>query len=149
MEEVKYVPLVRLTMVKEKELSYMGRISNPEHAAEFARQILKEADREYFVVVSLDNKFSPVAVEIAAIGVVNEIPLIPREVFKHAVLANAKAVILFHNHPSGDCSPSEADRMSTRQMEEAGQLLGIPVEDRIIVGDGYFSFRKEGLLVYV
>lgn len=88
MEEIKYVPLVRLTMVKEKELPYREKIESPEHAADLAGQILKGADRECFVVLSLGNQNHPVAVEIAAVGAVNEIPLIPREVFKHAVLAN-------------------------------------------------------------
>lgn len=151
MKEVAYVPLVRLAMIKERELPYRvtgENIDNPEKVMELAGQILDGADREYFLVLSMNTKNVPQALETVAVGSINAAGVYPREAFKHAVLANAAAVILVHNHPSGDCTPSREDRMMTRKMEEAGQLLGIPVEDHVIIGDGYFSFREQGLLNY-
>jgi len=71
----------------------------------------------------------------------------PREVFKAALLANAAAIILTHNHPSGDPTPSADDMALTRRLAEAGTLIGVEVLDHIIVGDGrYFSFREGGRL---
>jgi DNA repair protein RadC len=71
----------------------------------------------------------------------------PREVFRAAVLESAAAVIFVHNHPSGDPTPSREDREVTRQLEQAGQLLGIPVLDHVVIGDGsYLSFVEAGLL---
>jgi DNA repair protein RadC len=68
-------------------------------------------------------------------------------VFKGAILANAASVIVVHNHPSGEALASEADYSVTSKLKEAGRILGIPIEDHVIVGaDGYFSFRQQGLL---
>ena len=151
MEGTAYVPLVRLAMIKERELPYRTagkNVDNPEKVMELAGQILKGADREYFLVLSMNTRNVPQALETVAVGSVNAAGVVPREAFKHAVLANAATVILVHNHPSGNCTPSREDRMMTKRMEEAGQLLGIPVEDHVIIGDGYFSFREQGLLKY-
>ena len=142
-----YVPLVRLVMVKEKELPYRTQeINTPENAAELARQILDGADREHLLVISGDNRGNPLAVEIAAIGSVNGAAVTPREIFKHAVLVNATYIILAHNHTSGNCTPSRDDKILTKRIAEAGDLMGIPLEDHIIIGNEYFSFRREGLL---
>ena len=70
----------------------------------------------------------------------------PRDVFRAAMLAQASSVVVFHNHPSGDPSPSVADRLVTRRLDEAGELIGIELCDHIILGEGtYFSFKEEGL----
>ena len=147
MERQNYVPLVRLTMVKEKELPYgVKRINEPELVAELAGQILKDADREYLLVISVDARSKPLAVEIVSIGTVNASLAEPREIFKHSILNNAAGIILIHNHPSGDCEPSEADRRITERIEKGGSLLGIEIFDHVIVGDGYYSFRESGEL---
>ena len=107
----KYIPLVRLSVIKEKEIPYAaGTINNPEKVAEFARNILNGADREHLLVLSIDSKCRPLAIEIVSIGTVNATMAEPRETFKHAVLAGAAGIILAHNHPSGDCTPSEEVR---------------------------------------
>ena len=141
----KYVPLVRISMVKEKKVPYTSEIINgPEKAAKLAETILKDADREYLLVISVDSKGRPLAIEIVSIGTVNATLAEPREIFKHAILANAAGIILVHNHPSGDCTPSEEDEEMTRRINESGKLLGILVRDHVIIGDGYFSFLEEG-----
>ena len=143
----KYVPLVRISMVKEKKVPYTSEVINgSEKAAKLAETILKDADREYLLVISVDSKGRPLAIEIVSIGTVNATLAEPREIFKHAILANAAGIILVHNHPSGDCIPSGEDEEMTRRISESGKLLGIPVRDHVIIGDGYFSFLEEGLL---
>lgn len=143
MKNKDYVPLVRLTMVKEKELPYGGkRINEPELVAELAGQILKDADREYLLVISVDARSKPLAVEIVSIGTVNVSLAEPREIFKHSILNNAAGIILVHNHPSGDCEPSREDRRLTKRIEKCGELLGIEMYDHVIIGDGYYSFRE-------
>lgn len=143
MERQNYVPLVRLTMVKEKELPYgVKRINEPELVAELAGQILKDADREYLLVISVDARSKPLAVEIVSIGTVNVSLAEPREIFKHSILNNAAGIILVHNHPSGDCEPSREDRRLTKRIEKCGELLGIEMYDHVIIGDGYYSFRE-------
>lgn len=140
----KYVPLVRISMVKEKEVPYAAEtISGPEKVAKLAETILKDADREYLLVISVDSKGRPLAIEIVSIGTVNATLAEPREIFKHAILAGAVGIIIVHNHISGDCTPSEEDEEMTRRISESGKLLGIPVRDHVIIGDGYFSFHEE------
>ena len=143
MKNKDYVPLVRLTMVKEKELPYgVKRINEPELVAELAGQILKDADREYLLVISVDARSKALAVEIVSIGTVNVSLAEPREIFKHSILNNAAGIILVHNHPSGDCEPSREDRRLTKRIEKCGELLGIEMYDHVIIGDGYYSFRE-------
>ncbi len=145
MESKNYIPLVRMTMVKEKEIPYETKqINSPEKVAELARRILEGADREYLLVISVDARSRPLALEIISIGTVNSAMAEPREIFKHAILNNAAGIILVHNHPSGDCKPSAADRQLTERIEKSGEILGIEVYDHVIIGDGYYSFEEEG-----
>jgi len=142
-----FIPLVKVSMIREKELPYtIKEIDSSGKAAELAGQILKGADREYMLIRSISCACKPVAVEIAAIGTLNGLMIQPREVFKHAILSNAAGIVLVHNHPSGRCTASKEDEEVTRRMMRAGEILGIPIEDHIIIGDGYFSFREEGLI---
>lgn len=99
---------------------------------------------EVFLAVLVDVKHRPVREERVSIGVLDGSLVHPREVFAAAVRERAAAVILLHNHPSGDPEPSPEDREVTRRLRDAGGILGIPVLDHVIVGDGaYFSFREE------
>jgi len=99
---------------------------------------------EVFLALLLDVKHRPVREERVSVGVLDGSLIHPREVFAAAVRERAAAVILLHNHPSGDPEPSPEDREVTRRLRNAGGILGIPVLDHVIVGDGaYFSFREE------
>jgi len=102
---------------------------------------------ERFGVLLLDQKQRVIRSEIVSTGTVEANITHPRDVFRVAMLASASFVVLFHNHPSGDPLPSPADRMMTRRMKIAGDMIGIDVMDHIILGDGtFFSFKQEGLV---
>lgn len=107
-----------------------------------------DRDREAFVVLLLDVKHRVIAKEVVSIGILDGALIHPREVFKAAIVANAAAIIIAHNHPSGDCTPSGQDHEATRRLRDAGKLLGIPVVDHVIVGPGgdRYSFREGGNL---
>lgn len=99
---------------------------------------------EVFLAVLLDVKHRPLRDERVSVGVLDGSLIHPREVFAAAVRERAAAVILLHNHPSGDPAPSPEDREVTLRLRGAGRLLGIPVLDHVIIGDGvFFSFREE------
>ena len=101
-------------------------------------------ERECFVVVLLNTRHVPLGVHVASIGTLGSAPVHPREVFRPAVVAGAAAIIVVHNHPSGDASPSAEDRVVTERLRKVGELLGIEVLDHLVVGaDRFFSFADE------
>lgn len=105
--------------------------------------------QEYFGVLCLDSQNRVSHASVVSVGLLNSSLVHPREVFMRAILSNAASIILGHNHPSGDLSPSPEDREVTEQMVAAGRLLGIPVRDHVILGDGgaFTSFLEVGLLL--
>lgn len=108
---------------------------------------LQDADRERFLVLHLDPGLRLVAREEVAVGTLDRTLLTSREVFKGAILANSAAIVLVHNHPSGDPSPSAEDIRITRYLVEVGRWLGIPVLDHVIVGrDDFESLSAQDLL---
>lgn len=135
-------------MVREASLAaYARTIGTPADAADLVRPILEGADREHFLAVCLDTKNRVNAIHTVSVGTLNSSPVHPREVFKAAILSNSAAVILAHNHPSGDPQPSRDDVEITRRLAECGKILGIQVLDHVVLGDGcYVSFRERGLL---
>lgn len=101
---------------------------------------------ERFGVMLLDRKQRVIRSVILSTGTIEGSISHPRDVFRTAMLAQASSVVAFHNHPSGDPSPSAADRLVTRRLKDAGELVGIGLMDHIILGEKvYFSFRTEGL----
>ncbi|MEW6720018.1 MAG: JAB domain-containing protein [Thermodesulfobacteriota bacterium] len=109
------------------------------------RYLLADAPVEMFLAVLLDVKHRPLGEARVSAGILDGSLVHPREVFVAAVRERAAGVILVHNHPSGDPAPSEQDREVTRRLRSAGGILGIPVVDHVILGDGaFFSFREEG-----
>ena len=111
-------------------------------------EYLKETDREHFVVVLLDTKSAVIGITTVSIGILDSALVHPREVYKPAILSNAAAIILAHNHPSGDPTPSAEDRRITQRIHEAGQVLGIEVLDHLIIGDRtrFVSLKERGML---
>ncbi|HEY5814471.1 MAG TPA: DNA repair protein RadC [Terrimicrobiaceae bacterium] len=113
---------------------------------------LQARDRELLRIVFLDTKLRLLGIEDIALGSLNECVAHPREIFRPAIVRAAYAVILVHNHPSGDPTPSQADHRLTVQLREAAKLLQINLLDHIIIGlpeggrDPYFSFREAGIL---
>lgn len=118
-----------------------------EDAVRLARWLLSDRDRETFLVPCLDVKLAVNAGYAAAVGSLDYCPVHPREVFTAALLSKAAPVILGHNHPSGDPTPSPEDCAITRRLVDAGEILGIPVQDRVIVAhDRTYSFREAGVM---
>jgi DNA repair protein RadC len=109
------------------------------------RFLLSDSPVEVFIAVLLDVKHRPLREERVSEGILDGSLIHPREVFAAAVRERAAAVLLLHNHPSGDPAPSGQDREVTRRLRSAGGILGIPVVDHVILGDAaFFSFREEG-----
>lgn len=140
--------VVRIALVKERPLLYEGqRLTAPGQIRAAFQSLLGDADREYCVVFMLDGKNRISSCNIASIGSLNQAIVHPREVFKAAILSNAAAIIVAHNHPSGDPAPSREDREITRRLKEVGDVIGIRLLDHVIVGDdSYLSFTEQGLL---
>lgn len=145
----KRTSMVRVEMVRERTLTYpMGEtLGTAHHAYIVAQAVLGKSDREQFLVMHLSAKHGINSVEVVAVGTLNATLVHPREVFKGAILSNAAAIILAHNHPSGDPTPSPEDYELTKQLLLAGELLGIRVLDHLVVGDArYVSLRETTLL---
>ena len=106
-----------------------------------------KADREVFLVLFLDPHNQVIDVEFHSIGDVNQNAVYPRQVFRSALLNNAISIIVAHNHPTGDVTPSINDKALTKRLVKCGELVEVKVLDHIIIGkDGYFSFSDEGLI---
>jgi DNA repair protein RadC len=104
-------------------------------------------NKELFGIIFLDKRNQVITDEIQQSGTVDHTPVYPREVIKRALELSATALVLVHNHPSGDPTPSADDRAVTEQMVAAGRVLDIPVHDHVIIGRGrYTSFAEAGLL---
>jgi len=144
--------VVRLGVVKtrEKTAGYERFIRSSRCVSSFlAAAVWKHGEpaSEEFWVVILNAKNRILATSLVARGSLTECPISPREVFLPAMLSGASSVILIHNHPSGDPSPSSEDRLLTIRMCEAGRLLGIKVLDHVIwAGEKYYSFRDDGVI---
>ena len=142
------IPIVHLQVVRDRQADYCsGSISSPGKAAEWMKKILGNASREQVVVCCMDGRMEPAHIDIAGVGGSTGCPCPIPEIFRTALVTNASSVMLFHNHPSGDASPSGQDIALTEKLRAAGELLQMPVKDHIILGDGeYYSFHEEGML---
>lgn len=118
-------------------------VDKPSLAAELLLPVLGYADKEKAAVIVLDIKHRWLAVDVIAIGAKDPCVFHPREVFKAALHHDGSRVILAHNHPSGDLEPSPEDQSLTEQMIQAGEGLGIPVLDPLIIGNGNFMSLRE------
>ena len=108
---------------------------------------LRDLDREEFHVLLLTSQHKVIREVLVTRGILDASLIHPREVFKPAIIESAAAVILLHNHPSGDPAPSGEDRAVTRQLVDAGRTIGIPVLDHVILGDtGFTSMSELGVL---
>lgn len=143
------VAAMRIELVRERSVTYPGTglVHGPEDLAAVARAFIGNADREVFVAIYLTTKHRITAVEATATGTLNATLVHPRELFKGTLLANAAAVGLAHNHPSGDHTPSPEDLVLTARLLAAGEVLGIRVIDHVVLGDpGYVSLRETTML---
>ena len=140
-----YIREVRVNYVSTSAKPF--RISGPDDVANFVRSILTDNSREHFVALYLDGSHRVASYSIVSIGSANQASVHPREVFQRAVLVGATAIAIAHNHPSGDLSPSNADREVTVKIRDAGKILGITVLDHVIITDiSQHSLREDSKL---
>lgn len=124
-----------------------NHITSPGDAAKFLMPRLRHGTHEEFLTILLNTKNRVIKTERIAEGSLTSAVVHPREVFASAIVNHAAAILVAHNHPSGDPYPSSEDRHLTTSLEEAGKTLGIPLMDHIVIGDGrYYSFREHGEL---
>ena len=128
------------------------KLDSPELIHELLGREMRMLRTESLRVVLLDTRYRLIRVEAVSTGSMNESIAHPREIFRPAITYSAYAVIVVHNHPSGDASPSQTDHSLTRRLAEAAELLQIKLLDHIIIGapsegsPGYFSFKEAGVL---
>lgn len=121
--------------------------NSPQDVASLLMAEMQLLDREHFKVIALNTKNKVICIDNVAIGSLSSSLCHPREIFKNAIKLSAAAIILIHNHPSGDPTASREDIEATKRLVEVGKVVGISVLDHIIIGDGnYFSFKEKGML---
>ena len=142
--ENKRVVLEKEVSMNCPTLSYA--IKSPDDAATIGKEFMRihEEPEEYMYMICMNTKNKIIGVFEISHGTVNASLVNPREVFQKALLANAVNIIVMHNHPSGDPSPSREDIEVTKRLVEAGKIVGVEVLDHIIVGDQYCSLKGKG-----
>ena len=141
--------MYELKVVRERRPGYGQQRSLRTSAEVFAafRARCEQADREEFIAVFLDGKNRLIGFNVVSVGSLTASLVHPREVFKPAILANAAALVVVHNHPSGDPTPSAEDQAITDRLKKAAELLGMSLLDHVVIGDGrYVSFADTGIL---
>ena len=141
------IPIYQVKLVRDgSQKAERKKVSHAAVAAEVLWQFLDEVDREHFVVILLDTQNHMIGIHTVTVGTLDASLVHPREIFKAAILANSAAILLAHNHPSGDPTPSAEDRSVTRLLVDAGVALGIEVLDHLVLGDSprYYSFQEAG-----
>lgn len=141
-----------LQRVKETSQLYNlqsnGIVRSPDDIAEIFKEVFNTEGmtKEHFLLASLNTKNKVEALHVVHIGSLSSSIVHPRDVFQLAILDNAASIIVAHNHPTGDTSPSQEDIQVTRRLKEAGKLMGIELLDHIILGDGHISLKEKGYL---
>ena len=147
------ISVYRISLVKDESVSFGNiRLANSQEAQALIRTLILnkgQPDREQFVVVLLSTKNEVIGLNIVSVGALSSAPVHPREALKPAILANSAAIILAHNHPSNDLSPSQEDIAITRKIVAAAQIVGIQVHEHLIISmedDRYYSFADQGII---
>lgn len=149
--EVKAIQLLCIAEIA-KRISYRKaelelNFRDPQTIAAYYMEQLRHCEKEKFVLILLNNRSQLIHDEVLSIGTVNATLVSPREIFIEALKAEASNIIILHNHPSGDPTPSRQDLLITNKIKEVSGLVEIPLIDHIIIGDNqYFSFKQKGLL---
>lgn len=137
-------------LVKEKAVNYKAdRINSPRYAVELINNLtsLNIMAEEHCYMLALNYKNRLLGVFLVSKGIGNQTLVSPREIYMRALLIGASYIVLYHNHPSQEVIPSNADFEITKKVKDAGELLGIPLADHIIIGGiDYYSFKEHGQL---
>ena len=140
---MKKLAIVEIKMVCDKTVTLDIDGSNAGSVASFIRDFIGPTDREHLVMVALNTRGRVVAVNEISVGSVSASIAHPREIFKPAILANASAFIIAHNHPSNEIDPSDDDLRLTKRIKEASRIMGIEMLDHFVIGeDKFFSIEK-------
>ena len=152
-KEKKYrtkVQFKKLLYVKDETCCYnfTPKASSPQDVKDMLEELfdLSKLAEECFCMLSLDVKKKLIGAHIISKGNLNSSLVHPREVFKYAILDNAASIVVAHNHPSGDPTPSSDDREVTKRLVEAGEIIGIELVDHIVIGNYYMSFKEQGYM---
>lgn len=140
---------VSIRLVKDAPLYSDKPMKNPALVVEALGKELCEMDREVMYIINMKTNSVPINVSLVSIGTLNASLVEPRELFKSSILSNAASIVLLHNHPSGNLTPSESDLQLTARLKMAGEIIGIEVLDHIIVGGDnskYFSFAENNIM---
>lgn len=122
------------------------RIQSPLHVYNLVKDLFEQEKRELFAILMLDVRGCVIGQEVVSVGTLSDAIVHPREVFYPAIRRKAASIIITHNHPSGDCTPSNNDYTLTKTLVEAGKIIGIPVQDHLIVSTTqYCSLREKGV----
>jgi DNA repair protein RadC len=148
---MKYIKKLELKATRlklgESHAPYNAVISSPEDAVGILQSVYQGEDREIFICLVLDVRNKVLGYYEAAKGFIDGCPVDPREVFRIAIHMGASAILMAHNHPSGDPSPSTEDVALTKKLSEGSKILGIPILDHLIVTEsGYCSMKEKGEL---
>jgi DNA repair protein RadC len=141
-------PIYQCRLVRDGSVKLFSeeKIGSPATACKILQEYLSGLDREHLAVLFLDMKNRIIGINTVSVGTVNSTLVVPANVFKPAILANAASIMLAHNHPSGETIPSREDLKVTETILELGKMLGIELLDHIIVVEGrYLSLREAGL----
>lgn len=141
------IPLNRIYQKAIEQLNIThDKITSPEMGLSVVQPLIADTDREHFTVISLGTKNQILNIEIAHIGTLNNCAVHPREIFKNAILSNAAAIFIAHNHPSQNIQPSNEDRSFTKRLVDSGEILGIEVLDHIIINNNneFYSMKAFG-----
>ncbi|EPX77664.1 RadC family protein [Litoreibacter arenae] len=145
-QELKIVEAAAQSMARTRVMN-RDVLSSWDALLDYCRTKMAHMEREQFRVLFLDRRNRLIADEALQTGTVDHVPVYPREVVKRALELNASALILVHNHPSGDASPSEDDIAMTRKVRQGVDALGLVLHDHLIIGGGgSYSFRSNGLI---
>ncbi len=149
----KFISTYRVTLIKDHQLPFATcRLNNSAQAQPLIKSLIEthgQADREQFCVLMLNAKNEIIGLNIVSTGDVSSATVTPRELLKPAILTNSSALILGHNHPSGDVSPSPEDLAATKRIVHASKIMGIIVHEHLIISmfdDAYYSFADNGII---
>ena len=128
---------------------FMPKISSSKDVLDFLADEMRSLEQETVRVLLLNTKHMLLHSAVISVGGLNYSPIHPREVYKQALKFSAAGIILVHNHPSGEAAPSEQDIKLTKRLKEAGEIMGIPLLDHLIIAEtGYYSFSEENIIRY-
>ena len=141
--------IMKVTRLQTTEVRERVCVRHPREVVPILQDFYKDdiGEKENFIAISLSRSNEVKEIRTVAVGSVSGVQVHPREVFRHAILDNASAIILAHNHPSGNVAPSDADIFVTKRLKDAGGIIGIEILDHIIVSKTeYYSFVENDCL---